>query len=66
MYLPQAISRPPSIGAQSDFLVGVDRSKESEIKPSLVAFSEPRGDSPCCGDSAFEPGTQGRRRTFPG
>ncbi len=38
MYLPQATSRPPSIGAQSDFVVSVDRGQESWLEPSLVAF----------------------------
>ncbi len=38
MYLPQAISRPPSIGAQPDLLVSVDRGQESWLEPSLVSF----------------------------
>ena len=38
MYLPQATSRPPSIGAQSDFLLCTNRGQESRVEPSLVAF----------------------------
>ncbi len=38
MYLPQAISRPPSIGAQSDFLQCTNRGQESWFEPSVVAF----------------------------
>ena len=38
MYLPQAISRPPSIGAQSDFLLCTNRDQESWLEPSVVAF----------------------------
>ncbi len=38
MYLPQATSRPPSIGSQSDFVISVDRGQESWLDPSLVAF----------------------------
>ena len=38
MYLPQAISRQPSIGAQSDFLQCTNRGQESWFEPSVVAF----------------------------
>ena len=38
MYLPQATSRPPSIGAQLDFLLGTNRGQESRLEPSVVAF----------------------------
>ena len=38
MYLPQATSRPPSIGAQSDFFLCTNRGQESWLEPSLVAF----------------------------
>ena len=38
MYLLQAISRPPSIGAQSDFFRGITLGQESCLGPSLVAF----------------------------
>ena len=38
MYLLQAISRPPTIGAQSDFFRGVNLGQESWLGPSLVAF----------------------------
>ena len=38
MYLPQATSRPPSIGAQSDFLLCSNRGQESWFAPSVVAF----------------------------
>jgi hypothetical protein len=38
MYLPQAISRPPSIGGQSDFLLCTNRGQESWVEPSVVAF----------------------------
>ncbi len=38
MYLLQAISRPPSIGAQSDFFRYTDRGQERWFGPSLVAF----------------------------
>ncbi len=38
MYLPQATSRPLSIGSQSDFVISVDRGQESCLDPSLVAF----------------------------
>jgi hypothetical protein len=38
MYLPQATSRPPSIGAQPDFFLCTNRGQESWLEPSLVAF----------------------------
>jgi hypothetical protein len=38
MYLPQAISRPPSIGAPTDFLLCINRDQESWLEPSVVAF----------------------------
>ena len=38
MYLLQAISRPPSIGAQSDFFRCTNRGEERWFGPSLVAF----------------------------
>ena len=38
MYLLQAISRPPAIGAQSDFFRGIHLGQESWLGPSLVAF----------------------------
>ncbi len=38
MYLPQAISRLPSIGVQPHFLVSVDRGQESWLEPPLLAF----------------------------
>ena len=38
MYLLQAISRPPSIGAQPDFFRCTDRGQERWFEPSLVAF----------------------------
>ena len=38
MYLPQATSRPPSIGAQSDFFQCTNRGQESWFEPALVAF----------------------------
>ena len=38
MYLSQATSRPPSIGAQSDFLLCTNRDQESRFGPSVVAF----------------------------
>jgi len=38
MYLPQATSRPPSIGAQSDFFLCSNRGQESWFAPSVVAF----------------------------
>ena len=38
MYLLQAISRPPSIGVQSDFFRCTNRGQERWFEPSLVAF----------------------------
>ena len=38
MYLPQAISRPPSIGAHLDFLLCTNRDQESWFDSSVVAF----------------------------
>ena len=38
MYLPQATSRPPSIGAQSDFFLSTNRDQESRLEPSVVTF----------------------------
>ena len=38
MYLLQATSRPPSIGAQSDFLRCTNHDQESWLGPSVVAF----------------------------
>ena len=38
MYLPQATSRPPSIGGQSDFLLSINRGQESRLEPSVVTF----------------------------
>ena len=46
MYLLQAISRPPSIGAQSDFFRGTNRGQESGFGPSLVAFDSVVGPLP--------------------
>ena len=38
MYLLQATFRPPSIGAQSDFLRCTNHDQESWLGPSVVAF----------------------------
>ena len=47
MYLLQAaISRPPSIGAQSDFFRGTNLGQESWLGPSLVAFDSVMGPLP--------------------
>ena len=46
MYLPQATSRPPSIGAQSDLLLSTNRDQESRLEPSLVAFGSVEGPLP--------------------
>ena len=46
MYLLQATSRPPSIGAPSDFLRCTNRSQESWLGPSLVAFGSVVGPLP--------------------
>ena len=43
MYLPQTTSRPPSIGAQSDFLLSTNRGQESRLEPSVVAFGSAVG-----------------------
>ena len=46
MYLPQATSRPASIGAQSDFLLSTNRGQENQLEPSVVAFGSAVGPLP--------------------
>ena len=43
MYLLQATSRPPSIGAQSDFFLSTNRGQERRLEPSVVAFGSAVG-----------------------